>query len=118
GPTAADRKAEVAARFQGPEMLHDEQLQQRIAEILAPFAKRWPNLDREALRAGNRKQATIPAGSTVLGPVGTAPGLVVPPPGQAGATIVGLPGPPREPPPMRRDAAPTDARATPWRTDS
>ena len=30
-------------------------------------------------RAANRKQATIPRGATVLEPVGTAPGLVVPP---------------------------------------
>ena len=30
-------------------------------------------------RRGNRKQALVPAGATVLEPVGTAPGLVVPP---------------------------------------
>jgi len=124
GPTADDLTAEVVGRFQGREMHHDEQLQQRIAEILAPFAKRWPNLDREALRAGNRKQATIPAGSTVLGPVGTAPGLVVPPPGRAGATIVVLPGPPRELQPIWRDAVQTEAlqallrKATTYRRDT
>jgi nicotinamide-nucleotide amidase len=105
GPTADDLTAEVVGRFQGREMVLDEGLQGRIAEILAPFAKRWPNLDPEALRAGNRKQATIPAGSTVLGPVGTAPGLVVPPPaGGNGATVVVLPGPPGELQPMWRDA--------------
>ena len=31
------------------------------------------------MRAGNRKQALVPEGATVLEPVGTAPGLVVPP---------------------------------------
>ena len=30
------------------------------------------------MRAGNRKQAMVPEGATVLEPVGTAPGLVVP----------------------------------------
>ena len=40
---------------------------------------RWPDLDPEAVLASNRKQAVIPAGATVLEPVGTAPGLVVTP---------------------------------------
>ena len=59
------------------------------------WRKRWPNLDLEAIEAGNRKQATIPRGATVLEPVGTAPGLVVPPrrDGGAGPTVVVLPGP-------------------------
>ncbi len=60
-------------------MVLDQALEARIAEILRPLAKRWPNLDMEALRAGNRKQAMVPDGATVLEPVGTAPGLVVPP---------------------------------------
>jgi nicotinamide-nucleotide amidase len=55
---------------------------------------RWPDLDPEAIRASNRKQAVVPEGATVLEPVGTAPGLVVPVDG--GPTIVVLPGPPRE----------------------
>ena len=45
--------------------------------------RRWPGLDQEAIRESNRKQAVIPAGATVLDPVGTAPGLVVPPLGEA-----------------------------------
>ena len=40
---------------------------------------RWPDLDRDAIREANRKQAVVPLGATVLDPVGTAPGLVVPP---------------------------------------
>jgi nicotinamide-nucleotide amidase len=100
GPTADDLTAEVVGRFQGREMVLDEQLQERIAEILAPLAKRWPNLDQDAIRAANRKQATIPVGATVLAPVGTAPGLVVPPGNGDGPTIVVLPGPPRELQPM------------------
>jgi nicotinamide-nucleotide amidase len=110
GPTADDLTAEVVGRFQGREMLLDERLEGRIREILARLTKRWPNLDQEAIRAGNRKQATVPAGATVLDPVGTAPGLVVPPsvPG-AGPTIVVLPGPPRELQPMWHQALETDA---------
>jgi nicotinamide-nucleotide amidase len=101
GPTADDLTAEVVGRFQGREMVLDPSLEEAIAEIVAPLAKRWPNLDREAIRASNRKQATIPAGATVLAPVGTAPGLVVPPAQNgAGPTVVVLPGPPRELRPM------------------
>jgi nicotinamide-nucleotide amidase len=109
GPTADDLTAEVVGRFQGREMVLNEQLQARIAEILAPLAKRWPNLDQDAIRHGNRKQATIPAGATVLDPVGTAPGLVVPPRDGSGPTVVVLPGPPRELQPMWTHAVETGA---------
>ena len=57
--------------------------------------QRWPGLDADAIRASNRKQAVIPEGATVLDPVGTAPGLVVPPlDGHGIPTVVVLPGPP------------------------
>ena len=61
------------------EMVLDEALSERIAEIVAPLMKRWPNIDPEAVAAANRKQATVPRGASVLEPVGTAPGLVVAP---------------------------------------
>jgi nicotinamide-nucleotide amidase len=110
GPTADDLTAEVVGRFQGREMVLDDALEERIAEILTRLTKRWPNLDLDAIREGNRKQATIPAGATVLEPVGTAPGLVVPP-GEAdgGPTLLVLPGPPRELQPMWGAAVKTDA---------
>ena len=69
--------------------------------------KRWPGLDPEAIRASNRKQAVIPAGATVIDPVGTAPGLVVPP-ASGGPTVVVLPGPPRELQPMWATATATE----------
>lgn len=101
GPTADDLTAEVVGRFQGRAMTLDEDLRERIAEILRPLAERYPNLDRKAIDLGNRKQATIPIGATVLEPVGTAPGLVVTPAeGRMGPTVVVLPGPPRELQPM------------------
>jgi nicotinamide-nucleotide amidase len=109
GPTADDMTAAVVGAFQGREMVVDEEVEAQIAEILRPLAKRWPNIDMEAVRQGNRKQATIPEGATVLAPVGTAPGLVVPPLQTSGPTVVVLPGPPRELQPMWSQALETEA---------
>ncbi len=110
GPTADDLTADVVARFHGREMLLDARLEERIAEIVESIMRRWPGVDPEAVREANRKQALVPEGSTVLDPVGTAPGLVVPPlPGATGPTVVVLPGPPRELQPMFATAAATEA---------
>ncbi len=110
GPTADDLTAEVVGRAQGRKMVLDEALEGRIAEILSPLAKRWPNLDMDAIRASNRKQAVIPRGATILEPVGTAPGLVVPAKEpQSKPTVVVLPGPPRELQPMWSEAIETEA---------
>jgi nicotinamide-nucleotide amidase len=110
GPTADDLTAEVVGEFQQRPMGLDEVLEERIAEILRPLAKRFPDLDMDAIRAGNRKQAIVPTGATILDPVGTAPGLVVPAPeGQEGPTVVVLPGPPRELQPMWEAAVQTEA---------
>jgi nicotinamide-nucleotide amidase len=100
GPTADDLTAEVVGEFQGRAMVLDEALSGRIAKIVAPLLKRWPNIDPEAIEQANKKQATIPDGATILEPVGTAPGLVVPPSNGSGPTVVVLPGPPRELQPM------------------
>ncbi len=96
GPTADDLTAEVVGRFAGREMVLDDALEERIAEILRPLMHRWPGLDPDAIRDSNRKQAVVPRGATILDPVGTAPGLVVPPASGSGPTVVVLPGPPRE----------------------
>jgi nicotinamide-nucleotide amidase len=94
GPTADDLTAEVVGAFAGRAMFLDVALEERIAEILRPLMSRWPDLDPDAVRAANRKQAVIPEGAAILEPIGTAPGLVVPVDG--GPTVVVLPGPPRE----------------------
>jgi nicotinamide-nucleotide amidase len=109
GPTADDLTAQVVGEFQSRPMILDEALSERIAKIVAPLMKRWPNIDPEAVAAANRKQATVPSGAEILEPVGTAPGLVVAPadeadPSRSGPTIVVLPGPPRELQPMWSDA--------------
>jgi nicotinamide-nucleotide amidase len=109
GPTADDLTAEIVGQFAGREMVLDEQLEEKIAEILRPLMSRWPGLDAAAIREANRKQAVVPAGATVLDPVGTAPGLVVPPVSGSGPTVVVLPGPPRELHEMWEMAVSTDA---------
>jgi len=113
GPTADDLTAEVVGQFCGREMVLDERLDEVIGEILKPLMSRWPELDPAAVLASNRKQAMIPVGATVIDPVGTAPGLVVPPAEDraGGPTVVVLPGPPRELRPMWETAIATDAFA-------
>lgn len=100
GPTADDLTAAVVGEFQGREMVLDEALEGRIADILRPLMARWPDLDPEAVLISNRKQAVVPDGAEILEPVGTAPGLVVTPAAGNGPTVVVLPGPPRELQPM------------------
>ena len=105
----------MVARFAGRELRLDEEVEEKIAEILRGFARRF-NFDQEAVREANRKQALVPEGATPLDPVGTAPGLVVP---ADGPVVVVLPGPPRELQPMWPAALATApvsevlARATP-----
>lgn len=101
GPTEDDLTAQVVADFQRRPVALDVPLEERIWKILEGVRSRWPDIDEEAIRAANRKQAMVPDGATVLEPVGTAPGLLVPPPeGERGPLVVVLPGPPRELKPM------------------
>jgi nicotinamide-nucleotide amidase len=107
GPTADDMTVATVARFCGLELVLDPELEDKITDILKRFMANFANVDLEAVRAANRKQAMIPAGSHVLDPVGTAPGVVVP----GKPTIIVLPGPPRELQPMWPKAVQTDAVA-------
>ncbi|HMC50191.1 MAG TPA: competence/damage-inducible protein A [Solirubrobacterales bacterium] len=120
GPTADDLTAEIVGKFASREMVLDEEMEEKIAEVLRGFARRAGvmRFDAEALREANRKQAIVPEGSIALDPVGTAPGLVVP---AGDSVVVVLPGPPRELQPMWPTAAQTAPvaavleRATPLR---
>ena len=105
GPTADDLTIEIVARFAGRELFLDEDLEERIADILRPLMKRFRHLDFDAVREANRKQALVPEGAYVIYPAGTAPGLVVP----GKPTIVVLPGPPRELHAMWPEAVSTEA---------
>ena len=96
GPTADDMTVQVVARFCGRELILDDQLEAKIAGILARLRPAFSEQDLESVRAANRKQAMVPAGAHVIDPVGTAPGVVVP----GKPTVVVLPGPPRELQPM------------------
>jgi nicotinamide-nucleotide amidase len=102
GPTADDLTAEVVGGFAGRAMVLDTALEERILAILRRNRARWRSYSEEAMRAGNRKQAIVPEGATILEPVGTAPGLIVP---TDGPLVVVLPGPPGELRPMWATAA-------------
>jgi nicotinamide-nucleotide amidase len=105
GPTADDMTAATVANFAGLELELDAALEDRITDILKRLMARFDNVDIDAVRAANRKQAMIPVGAHVINPVGTAPGVVVP----GKPTIVVLPGPPRELQPMWPVAVETEA---------
>jgi nicotinamide-nucleotide amidase len=105
GPTADDLTIEIVAEFTGRPLFLDEDLEERIADILRPLMKRFRHLDFDAVRAANRKQALVPEGAHVIYPAGTAPGLVVP----GRPAIVVLPGPPRELHAMWPQAVETEA---------
>lgn len=96
GPTADDMTVEVVARFCGHQLVLDEELENKIANILKKLMAHFNPDNFDAVRAANRKQAMIPAGAQVLDPVGTAPGVVV----SGKPTVIVLPGPPRELQPM------------------
>ncbi|MEI4271716.1 competence/damage-inducible protein A [Klenkia sp. LSe6-5] len=97
GPTADDLTAEVVGDFCGRPSAVDEELAGRIAAIVERLmARRGWRVDPAATEAGTRKQARVPHGAVVLEPVGTAPGLVVPPAEGDGPPVVVLPGPPSE----------------------
>ena len=105
GPTADDMTVEIVAQFCGRELVLDEELEEKIASILKRLSARFIEVDFDAVRAANRKQAMVPTGAVVIDPVGTAPGVVVP----GNPTVVVLPGPPRELQPMWLTAVATPA---------
>ncbi|MGY1741557.1 MULTISPECIES: competence/damage-inducible protein A [unclassified Blastococcus] len=98
GPTADDLTAQVVGDWHGRPSAVDPELEQRVGAIVARLtARRGWRVDPAAQAAGVAKQARVPAGATVLEPVGTAPGLVVPPgEGRSGPPVLVLPGPPSE----------------------
>src|SRR3954451_13985212 len=105
GPTADDLTAQVVADFCGRPVALDPALEERVWAIVKRLHRRFPNASEAAMREGARKQALVPAGSAVLEPVGTAPGLIVP---GEGFIVLVLPGPPRELQPMWAAAVATE----------
>jgi nicotinamide-nucleotide amidase len=92
GPTHDDRTVAAVAEVAGAELAVDEQLLETIAAITAAFARRR-GTDPALNRDGDRKQALVPRGSTVIPPAGTAPGLLL---ALGEGHVLVLPGPPRE----------------------
>jgi len=92
GPTADDMTVEVVAQFCDRALILNEAMEARIAGIVEKWMARFTDVDLDAVRVANRKQAMIPEGATVLDPVGTAPGVVIP----GAPTVIVLPGPPKE----------------------
>ncbi len=92
GPTHDDRTVEAVAEAAGAELALDEELLVTIAAITAEYARRRGS-DPALNRDGDRKQALVPRGATVIPPAGTAPGLLLP---FGGGSVLVLPGPPRE----------------------
>lgn len=93
GPTEDDLTVAVVAEHQNLALEIDRGLEERIAAISRELSRRrsW-TVDEAAMAAATAKQALVPVGATVLEPVGTAPGLVVP----GSPPVVVLPGPPSE----------------------
>ena len=96
GPTADDMTAAIVAEFCQREVFLDEPLLERIRGIVRVYAERF-GWDMDAIDEGAVKQAHVPRGAAVLGPAGTAPGLVVDCAADPKRPVVMvLPGPPRE----------------------
>jgi nicotinamide-nucleotide amidase len=92
GPTHDDRTVELLAAAAGLGLVVDSDLEREIERRSRAVAERLkrPYAD---FAHGVTKQATRPQGSTSIGVVGTAPGLVVP---TSRAVAIVLPGPPSE----------------------
>ena len=105
GPTADDMTLATVAQFCGRQLRLDTAMEARIAAIVDKWMARFPDVDTTAVREANRKQAMVPEGASVLDPIGTAPGAVLP----GTPTVVVLPGPPKELQGMWPAAMATDA---------
>jgi nicotinamide-nucleotide amidase len=92
GPTHDDRTVEAIARVAGVPLELDEAVLAQITAWTDQVAQRF-GYERERFSAGNRKQAQVPRGASVLGLAGTAPGLVLE---LGGVWVVVLPGVPGE----------------------
>ena len=108
GPTHDDRTVEALANVAQRPLELDEDVLDQITGWTDGVADRM-GFERERFRAGNRKQARIPRGASVLGLAGTAPGLVM---DVAESVVVVLPGVPSE---LRRlwELAPQHPRLAP-----
>jgi nicotinamide-nucleotide amidase len=95
GPTHDDRTVEAIGIVSGRDLeLRDDALE-LVESRVRSFGRMSTPEDAARFEPGNRKQATLPVGSELLEPGGTAPGFVVPATESMPAFVV-LPGPPSE----------------------
>lgn len=92
GPTADDLTMMAVAAATNRPLALDEDALALVTERSRSVTLR-PGVDEATLNRLRRKQATLPAGSTMLPPIGTAPGCALM---HEGTLIVVLPGPPSE----------------------
>jgi nicotinamide-nucleotide amidase len=92
GPTADDLTMAAVATATGRSLALSEEALALVTERSRLVPPR-PGVDEVTLDRLRRKQATLPAGATVLPPIGSAPGCALT---HAGTLVVVLPGPPSE----------------------
>lgn len=92
GPTADDLTMAAVAAATGRSLALNDDALALVTERsrLVPIR---PGIDEATLDRLRRKQAALPTGSTVLPPIGTAPGCAL---RHGGTLVVVLPGPPSE----------------------
>jgi nicotinamide-nucleotide amidase len=88
GPTSDDRTREALAAAAGVKLEHRDDLEEQLIQRFASMGRR--------MAPQNLRQASIPAGATVLEPVGTAPGFALTLTDPAPVRIYALPGVPWE----------------------
>tara|TARA_R110002126_G_scaffold27665_11_gene92828 strand:- start:140 stop:1405 length:1266 start_codon:yes stop_codon:yes gene_type:complete len=98
GPTPDDLTRHALAAAANVEVVHDDEAWRQV--------RAWYERSNRPMPESNRRQALMPAGATVLAnPAGTAPGFRM----RVGdATVISLPGPPRE------VSATWDVSVVPW----
>ncbi len=94
GPTHDDRTSEAVARAAGLQLELDDDALALVESRVRAFGRMRTAEEVETFTPGNRKQATFPAGSTWVDPLGTAPGYAMR--CESGLVVVVLPGPPSE----------------------
>lgn len=95
GPTADDLNRQSVARVYGVELEEDSESLERIERLFSSRGRLMP--------PSNNVQALFPVGAQILpNNWGTAPGFLMPPPegSELRASLLALPGPPRENRPM------------------
>jgi nicotinamide-nucleotide amidase len=95
GPTADDISRDMVAEYLNLGMHEDAEVKEKLLE-------RWHRLKGEdKIPENNLCQTMVPDGAEVIdNPVGTAPGLFIPVPGEDKKYVIMLPGPPSELNPM------------------